>query len=177
MPRPRIIEDAKLIEGVKQGKSFKVIGTENNPPVSHIAVFKRAKRLGLSRRLPQSLEKLTEKEKAFCLAVVNGQSRINAVMQTYDVTTRASAKALQKKIMESPKVKLAIDQLMEIKGIGKEFRIDLLGAHMRNPDPIVSLKALDMGMKIADDAGERTKGIPDTLSFTKFDVSLLDTDD
>ena len=45
-------------------------------------------------------------------------------------------------------------------------------------DEMISLKSFDMACKLADDTNERTpKGVPDTLSFTNFDVSLLDTDD
>jgi hypothetical protein len=174
--RRRLIDDANLIEKYKQGKSLKEIGKENNPPVSHIAVFNRAKSLGLSR-LPKSVESLTEKERNFCLAVVGGKSRINAVMETYDVTSRGSAKALQQTLMKNPAIKASISDLMEARGIGKVFRVEKLAEHLNSRDEMISLKSLDMACKLADDAGERTKGTPEGLSFTKFDINLLKTDD
>jgi hypothetical protein len=170
----RIINDAKLTELYRQGMPLKEIGKELG--VSHVAIHKRAKRLNLSR-LPEAFKPLTEKERQFCLTVAGGQSRINAVMATYDVVNRNSAKALQHTLMKNPEIRLAIDELMEQKGIGRDFRITKLGEHIQSPDPVVSLKALDMACKIADDAGERTKGTIEGLSFTKFDVSLLDYDE
>lgn len=148
MPRRKIIDDAKLIELFKQGKSLKQLGDELG--VSHVAIHKRIRRLGLSQ-LPKSLGNLTEKEKQFCLTVASGQSRINAVMRTYDVTSRDSAKALQNTLMKNPGIKMAISDLMELKGIGREFRVEKLGEHMRNPDPYVSLKAVDMGFNLSGD--------------------------
>ena len=168
MPRPRLIDDTKMIGLYKQGKSLKDIGKELN--VSSVAIHKRIKKLNL-KHLPESLEKLTHKEKSFVLAVAEGQSRTSAVMQTFDVSSRESAKALQTTLMKDPEIRLAIDDLMEMKGIGREYRIEKLKQHLEHPDPVVSLKSLDMAMKIADDSGERRKDIPEKVSFIKVDLT------
>lgn len=170
MARRRVINDSKLVELFKEGKSLKDMGKALG--VSHVAVFKRIKRLGLSR-LPASLEKLTDKERQFCLALASGQSRINAVMQTYDVTSRKSAKALQRALMKKPNIQVAINDLMELKGIGREFRIAKLGEYMRHPDPVIGLKALDMGFKISGDEQEvKRSSNPDSLSFIQINIDM-----
>jgi|GEM_PF-808454 len=170
MARPKVIDDNKLIELFRQGKSLKQMGDALG--VSHVAVHKRIKRLGLLQ-LPESFGNLTDKEKQFCLSVARGQSRINAVMQTYDVTSRESAKALQRTLMKNPEIRVAIDDLMEQKGIGREFRIEKLGEHMKSIDPVVSLKALDMGFKLSGDEQEAKRHNPDTPSFIDIKIDLL----
>lgn len=169
MARPKVIDDNKLIELFKEGKPLKQIGDALG--VSHVAVHKRIKRLGLSQ-LPVSLENLTEKEKQFCLSVAGGQSRINAVMQTYDVISRESAKALQRTLMKNPEIRVAINDLMEQKGIGREFRIDKLGQYMRHPDPVIGLKALDMGFKLSGDELESKRQHPDKHSFIDIKIDI-----
>jgi hypothetical protein len=168
MARRRLIDDAKMTELFRQGKTLKQIGEALG--VSHVAIFKRIKRLGL-QELPKSLEVLTDKEKGFCLAVAGGQSRISAVMQTYDVTTRKSAKTLQNTLMEKPEIRTAIDDLMEMKGTGREFRVDKLGQHMNNPDPVISLKALDMGFKLSGDEQEAKRYPTTGRSYIEIDIS------
>lgn len=169
MARPRILNDDAVIELFKQGLSLAEIGRQLN--VSSVAIHKKVKRLGLTR-LPESLSKLTGKKQDFVLAVASGQSRINAAMSSFDVTTRDSAKALQQTLMKDPGVKLAISELMEVKGIGRDFRVEKLRQHIDNPDPIVSLKSLDMAMKAADDSGERRgKQLQDVVVMSKADLT------
>lgn len=146
--RRRLIDDSKLKELLRQGMTLKEMAKVLN--VSHVAVHKRIKKIGLME-LPESVKTLTDKERNFCLAVVSGQSRTSAVMQTYDVSSRESAKALQNSLMKNPEIKVAIDDLMELKGIGREYRIERLAEHMRSPDPVISLKSLDMGFKLSGD--------------------------
>jgi hypothetical protein len=167
MPAHRKIDDSKLTELLKQGKSDREIGRELG--VSHVAVHKKAKRLGLLR-LPQSLENLTDKQREFCLAVASGQSRISAVMQTYDVTTRESAKALQKTLMKDPAIATAVTDLMEMKGIGREYRIDKLKEHLDSKDPVISLKSLDMAFKISGDEDAAKRQTPEHVTFLKIDL-------
>lgn len=151
MARPRIINDTKLSELYKQGKSLAEIGKALN--VSGVAIHKRLKRLSLSR-MPESLDKLTAKERNFALAVASGQSRTAAVMATYDVSSRESAKALQQSLMKDPEIRTAIDELMETKGIGKSYRVEKLKQHLENADPVVALKSLDMAFKLSGDEQE-----------------------
>lgn len=169
MARPKIIDDFKLIELFRQGKSQKQIADTLN--VSHVAVHKRIKRLGLLQ-LPDSFDSLTDKERQFCLLVAGGQSRINAVMQTYDVTSRESAKALQRTLMNTKKITVALNDLMEQKGIGREFRINKLAQFMKHPDPVIGLKALDMGFKLSGDELESKKLPQEKSSFIDIRIDI-----
>lgn len=171
----RRIQDDLLQEMLSAGKSYKLIGEAMG--VSSAAICKRLKRLKLQKP-PESFNALTEKEKSFAIAVVSGQSRINAVMQTYDVTSRASAKSMQQDLMKDPDIKLAISELMERQGMGRAYRVEKLKQHLESPDPVISLKALDMSMKAADDAGERKgRNMPEiTIVFREADLSqFVDT--
>jgi hypothetical protein len=167
MPARKIVNDIKLEELFKQGKSLKEIGRELG--VSHVAVFKRVKRLGLVR-LPESLENLTDKQRAFVVAVASGQSRTSAVMQTYDVTTRESAKALQKTLMKDPAIATAITDLMESKGIGRDYRVEKLKEHLDSKDPVISLKSLDMAFKISGDEDAAKRNAQEEYTFLKIDL-------
>lgn len=169
MARPRLIDDGQMISLYKQGKSLADIGRELN--VSSVAIHKRIKRLALSR-VPESLSKLTDKARNFALAVASGQSRTAAVMQTYDVTSRDSAKALQTSLMKDPEIRTAIDELMETKGIGKAYRVDKLKQHLDNPDPVISLKSLDMAFKLSGDEQEaKRNNVPVKDSFSFIDLT------
>jgi hypothetical protein len=170
----RIINDTELEQDYRAGKSLKEMGKAQG--VSSVAIHKRIKRLGLSR-LPKSMENLTEKERAFCLSVASGQTKTNAVMSAYDVVNRNSAKALQYSLMKLPEIRASINDLMEARGIGKVFRVEKLAEHMQSRDEMIALKALDMGMKIADDSGERTKGTPEGWMSEKFDITLVRSPD
>ncbi len=94
-------------------------------------------------------------------------------MEAYDVSSRESAKALQNTLMDNPKITTALDDLMEQKGIGKTFRIEKLGEHMKSPDPVVSLKALDMGFKLSGDDQEAKRQEPEKYSFFKLPDELM----
>lgn len=166
----KIINDDKLKDLLKQGKSYRKIGKELG--VSAVAICNRIKRLGLLA-LPKSLENLTHKEQKFALAMAEGKSRISAVMETYDVTSRESAKALQNTLMKNPEIRIAIDDLMEIKGIGRGFRIDKLGEHMKSHDPVISLKALDMGFKLSGDEAEGKRDIKKDANLDFIDVDPI----
>lgn len=148
MPRPKLIDDSRLMQLYQKGMTLKEIGRELN--VSSVAAHKRIKKLALSR-MPDSLERLTDKRRDFALAVASGQSRTGAAMQVYDVSSRESAKALQTTLMKDPEIRTAIDDLMEISGIGRQYRVEKLKQHLEHSDPSISLKSLDIGFKLAND--------------------------
>ena len=141
----RRIDDEKLTELLKQGKSYREIGEEFG--VSAPAICKRVKRLGLLN-MPESMGSLTDKEKQFCLAVSSGQSRISAAMQAYDVASRESAKALQNTLMKNPEIQTAIADLMERYGLSRSYRLKKLKQHVDNRDPLISLRALDQSWRL-----------------------------
>lgn len=144
--KTRKVDDNIVLQLLREGKNQKQIAEHFN--VSNVAIHKRLKKI-LPK--PESLEKLTHKEQKFCLAVAEGKSRINAVMEAYDVTSRESAKALQNQLMEKDDIRIAIDELLQIFGLTKGYRINRLRQHIDHPDPNVSLKGLDMSWKLSGD--------------------------
>lgn len=143
--RLRKITDQAILDLHHQGKNQSEIALALG--VSHVAIHKRLKRL-----LRPALEKLTPKQRSFCVAVVEGQSRIAAAQQAFDVSSREGAKAIQNTLMEKPQIREAITELMDKQGLTRARRVEVLAAHVENvQDPQTSLKALDMSFKLGND--------------------------
>ncbi len=141
--RQRKVDDNLVLQLFQEGKNQKQIAEHFN--VSPVAIHKRLKRI-LPK--PQSLEKLTPKEQKFVIGVAEGKSRTQAVMESFDVTSRASAKAMQNALMQKDDVRIAIAELMQIYGLTRGYRINKLKSHIDHVDPGVSLKGLDMSFKL-----------------------------
>lgn len=144
MPRPKLINDNRLTELFRQGKSLKEIGKELN--VSSVAVHKRIKRLSLSR-MPDSLEKLTDKQQAFCIEVSKGNSPSASAMKAYDCKSYDSAKNIASDLISKTEIRKVLSDLMEIH-LPQGYRIQKLRQHTDHQDPSVSLKALDLSWKL-----------------------------
>lgn len=69
-------------------------------------------------------------------------------MEAFDVTSRQSAKALQNALMQKDDIQIAIKDLMQVYGLTRGYRIHKLRDHVDSPDPVVSLKALDLSWKL-----------------------------
>ncbi len=82
------------------------------------------------------------------MAVAEGKSRTQAALDSFDVSTRASAKAMQNALMQKDDVKIAIAELMEIYGLTRGYRISKLKSHVDHVDPNISLKAIDQTWKL-----------------------------
>ena len=139
----RKVDDNIVLQLFREGKKQKEIAERFG--VSAVAIHKRLKRI-LPK--PQSLEKLTEKERRFVIAVAEGKSRTQAVMESFDVSSRASAKAMQNALMQKDHIQIAIAELMEIYGLTRGYRINKLKSHIDHLDPGISLKGLDMSFKL-----------------------------
>lgn len=165
--RAKKIDDDKLLEMLQQGMQQKEIAQIME--VSAPAICQRLKRL---LPPPDSLKKLTEKERRFVLEKVKGKkTNTEAALLSYEVGSRESAKVIGSQLMDKPEIRKAIDDLMELKGYGREFRVEKLGQHMNNRDPNVSLKALDIGFKLANDyPPQRSINLNANLDITPVDV-------
>jgi transposase len=139
----RKVDDNIVLQLLREGKNQKQIA--DHFKVSPVAIHKRLKKI-LPK--PQSLEKLTPKEQKFVVAVAEGKSRTQAVMDSFDVSNRASAKAMQNVLMQKDDVKIAIVELMDIFGLTRGYRINKLKSHIDHVDPGTSLKGLDMSFKL-----------------------------
>ena len=141
--RKRLTDDNIILKMLKEEKTQKQIAEYFG--VSPVAIHKRIKRL---IPLPGSLQKLTEKEQKFCIEKAKGKTATQAVMNSFEVTSRESAKVIGSQLMAKPEIQTAITDLMEYHGLTKSYRIQKLKNHVDNRDPNVSLKALDMSFRL-----------------------------
>lgn len=172
--RQRKINDSQLItlkkEGMLQKNIAKVLG------VSEPAITQRLKKLFPEKyEAPKSLEVLTDKEQRFAIERASGRTATQAALKAYECSSLQSAKVIGSQLMGKPDVQTAISDLMEMKGIGRNFRVDKLGEHMRHPDPVVSLKALDMGFKLSGDEEEAKRKPSESHTYLEIDFSLFKT--
>jgi hypothetical protein len=164
----RKIDDNLLLEMLREGKTQREIA--RTMKVSEPAVCKRVKRL---LPPPPSLEVLTAKERRFAIERAGGRTATQAALKAYECSSLQSAKAIGSQLMGKLDVQTAIGDLMEMKGIGRNFRVDKLGEHMRHPDPVISLKALDMGFKLSGDEEEAKRQSPAKGSYTEINLDIF----
>jgi ParB-like chromosome segregation protein Spo0J len=139
----RKVDDNIVLQLLREGKNQREIA--DHFKVSPVAICKRLKKI-LPK--PQSLEKLTDKEQNFVIAVAEGKSRTQAALDSFDVSSRDSAKALQNTLMKKDNVRIAIAELMDIFGLTRGYRINKLKTHIDHVDPGISLKGLDLSFKL-----------------------------
>jgi hypothetical protein len=143
MEKESVDRNQRILQLRREGKSIRQIGKEVD--LSGPRVHKILKRM-LPR--PESMERLTKKEQNFVLAVIEGKTPTNAVLESHDVNSRESAKALQKTLLKKDDIKLAISEYLQIYGLTKGYRVKKLKSHVDNRDPIISLRALDQSWRL-----------------------------
>jgi hypothetical protein len=165
----RKIDDETLLAMIADGKEQKEAAAYFS--VSPAAICKRLKRLQSSSLVILDKHNLTEKEKTFVMEKARGKTNTQAALVSYEAGSIQSAKVIGSQLMSKPEIRCAVDELLEQKGIGREFRVNKLGQHMNHADPVVSLKALDMGFKLSgdEDAAKHTAPAPQ-MTFVKIDL-------
>ena len=147
MKQPKKIDDdiltQKIEEGMEQKEIAKLFG------VSPAAISKRLKRL--TPPPPSKLDSLTRREQYFCQEVAKGRSQTAAALEAFECGSRDSAKSLGSALAKAPHIQEAIKELMDKVGLTRERRVIRLAQHVENKDAAVSLKALDMSFKLADE--------------------------
>jgi hypothetical protein len=135
-------------EGMLQKDIAKTVGC------SPTYITKVLKRLNAAK-LPESLAGLTEKEQKFALYHGQGMSQTESALQSFDCIDRVSAKSVGHQLMKREEIRLAVADcrtragaILEAGGMGLSKRLGILGRHIENPDPIVSLKAIDMSLEV-----------------------------
>jgi hypothetical protein len=162
----RKTDDNIIIQMLQEGKTQKEIAEYFG--VSPVAIHKRVKRL---LPAPKSLESLTEKEQKFCINVAKGKTQTQAVIDSYEVTSRESAKVIGSQLMSKPEIQMAINELMDYHGLTKSYRIQKLKTHVDHRDPNVSLKSLDMSFKL-DGSYAPEKHINLTISYKDIQAEI-----
>lgn len=147
MKAPRKIDDVKLLELAQQNLSQAEIGEYFG--CSQYAISKRLKRL--TPPPPSKLDDLTPQQAAFSQRVAAGMSPTAAAFETYDCTTRDSAKQIGKKLMQVDQIKGSIEELCNDCGLTRGYRIRKLKQHCDHPDAGLALKALDLSFKVSGD--------------------------
>src|SRR3989337_3279726 len=118
--RERKTNDQEILRLLKEGKNQKEIAKHFG--VSPVAIHKRLKRLTLPPP-PESLQKLTKKEQKFCIAIAQGKTQTQAAMDSYEVTSRKSGKAIGSQLMQKPEIQMTIPELMDYVGADPLYRV------------------------------------------------------
>jgi len=141
------VDDRKLLEMLSQGVEQKKIAETLGCHPSYIT--KRKKQLlPVQVEEPETFSTLTDQQKRFVLAKAEGKTNIQAVTESYEVTSKDSAKSLGSRMMKSPEIQKSIIELMDMNGLTKENRIKQLKNLVYHHDGNVSLKALDQTWKL-----------------------------
>lgn len=140
----RKINDELLQEMLSEGKTYKEIGAAMG--VSAAAICKRLQRIQ-AQTPPESLRALTQKEQHFAMALSRGLTQTQAALAAFDCSSLSSAKSIGSQLANKPEIKMALSELMETH-LPQHYRIRKLRNHSDNPDPVISLKALDLSWKL-----------------------------
>lgn len=141
----RRTDDHLILKMKEEGKTGKEIADFFG--VSDAYICKRLKRLKPVKE-PESFEKLTDKEKKFVLAKVEGKTNVDAAMTAFDVSSRFSAKSLGYNLMKAPDIGKAIQDIMAEEGLTRRYIIQRLKYLVDHPDGHVVAKGIDMANKM-----------------------------
>ena len=157
------VEDHTLIELAEQGLTNADISRQVG--ISAVAVGKRMKRIRKQMQpLPESFEKLTDKQKSFCEAVAGGMSKTAAALQVYDCNSRESAKALSSKLMADPHISESIHDLLHTAGAGRMVRVSRMAQMINSPDNAAAARMIELAAKMTGELVERVEvGIDSNL--------------
>jgi predicted transcriptional regulator len=139
----RKINDTELLTLKDQGMPQKEIAQHFG--VSDAAVSKRLKRL---KPLPESLNKLADKEQQFAIEVAGGKTQTLSALSAYECSSMAAAKTIGSQLMAKPDIQVAVGDLMQEEGLSRRYRVRKLKQHIDALDPNASLKGLDQSWKL-----------------------------
>lgn len=141
------VDDEKLIEMLEQKIPQKEIASYFGCAESYVT--KRKKRLlGPNMDELETFSSLTDQQKRFVIAKAEGQTNVQAVTNSYEVTSKDSAKSLGTQLMQNPAIQQSLTELMNYNGLTKEDRIKQLKKLVYHNDGNISLRALDQTWKL-----------------------------
>lgn len=165
----RKIDDQLLLDLVEQGLQQKEIAKRLG--VTPAAVCKRLKRLA---PLPESLEKLSDKEQKFAIAITEGKTQTQAALDSFEASSRESAKVIGSQLMARSDIQTAVAEIMQQQGLTRTYRVHKLKQHVDNQDPGISLKALDQSWKL--DGAYIDRQVHHYPDIKEIDAELADID-
>ena len=163
----RKTNDEEILRLLREGRNQKEIAKHFN--VSPAAICKRVKRLQPIEE-PESFKNLSQKEKKFALEIAEGKTQTEAALNSFDVTSRDSAKSIGSELMAKPDIQMAVSELMQQEGLTKRYRVRKLKEHIDHKDPNVSLKGLDQSWKL--DGEYREHLIQHVVDYNALEKSL-----
>lgn len=121
--------------------------------------------------MPESFEFLPEKVQRFVLAKAEGKTNTDAAMASYDCSTRDSAKTIGTRLIGQPEVRQAIVDIMNDEGIDRRYLVKRLGKHIDSDEPNISLKGVEMGLKLHGELANRNVNINLNVDCDPVDLS------
>lgn len=155
--------EAKVLQLHKEGYHPKYIAMQTNLNEEEVRNTINGKIAALTRRFA-----LNNAEEKFVKELARGKTNEEAAKLALGAKKGSDARTRAAMMVRSDNVKMAIRELMEEAGIGRKWRIDKLAEHMDSVAPEVSLKALDIGFKLADDYPQKKVSIEDDGAIINF---------
>lgn len=141
------IDDGELLQMLEAGATQKEAADRFG--VSEAAVSQKLRRLRKQITHAAVLEPLSDQQRHFVAEVCSGARQTEAALASYNCLPD-SAKAIGNKLMKDEKIRRAIDVIMEEQGLSREHLIRRLRQHVDDVDAQVSLRAVDMGLRLHD---------------------------
>lgn len=139
------IIDSTLLEMSERGDQQKEIALFFG--VSEAAISKRLKRLRKQKETAAVMANLTEKQQVFVSEICSGKNQTESALSAFDCLPD-SASAIATTLMRNEMVQTAIHVIMEENGLSRSHLINSLRRHVDGGDNQVSLRAVDMGLKL-----------------------------
>jgi len=142
----RKIDDQLLLKMAEEGKLQKEIAEHFR--CTPAAICKRLKKLKAIMSVPVSFKKLSEKEKKFVIAKIEGKTQTQAALDSFECGSLDSAKSIGSQLMRKSDIQIAVAEIMQEEGLTRGYRVQRLKSHVDHVDPNVSLKALDQSWRL-----------------------------
>lgn len=142
------IIDSELMNMADRGDPQNVIAKYFE--VSEAAVSKRLKRLRQQAATSDVMNNLTAKEQRFVAEICSGTSQTKSAIAAFDVGSIDSAKSIGNRLMKDSDIQLAISTIMEERGLSRTHLITRLKQHVDCADAQVSIRGVEMGLKLFD---------------------------
>lgn len=150
------VENETLIALVEQGLTGRQIAEQTS--ISEAAVSKRLKRIRLQEREPpESFQALTPKKQKFVMGLVQGKTQVNACIDSHDVTSRASARALASRMAREPDVEVALADMFAQEGLSKRRRVQRMSELIESRDSAAVCRMLELSFKLDGSMVERVE--------------------
>ena len=140
----RKIIDTELLKLLDEGKSQREIA--KHFLCSEPAISKRLQKL--RQQIPTSIQKLTDKQKNFAIALATGESKTKAAALAYNVSTVDSARTIGKRLSADSDIQKTVAEILQGIGLTKTYRVNRLRELVDSIDQGVALRALEMTFKL-----------------------------